>query len=249
MRPSEQTILVEMSFICIRMENHFHIKGWALNLVLIQRPRGTRWWPIDSGATSQINRISSTQRSYLKLIELKISGTCISMIFLTEIIDEGHLYAEFIISFQLCDSCFATAGINWHQNEQGDAYFNVHYPRGHLHSTRNHYHRWKRVYYLRLLDPEIPPNTYLFPSGQPRSRWFSCGDYRTYCHRNGEISRYWRGLRRQCIKTEPIKSLRGICYAFFEFVRLFSRPCLLGTCFRRLAANSSSHHKQSGLHL
>ena len=25
---------------------HFHIKGWALNLVLIQRPRGTRKWPI-----------------------------------------------------------------------------------------------------------------------------------------------------------------------------------------------------------
>ena len=101
MRPSDQTIHMEMSFICLRVENHFHIKGWALNLVLIQRPRRTRWWPIDSGATSQINRISSTQRSYLKLIELKISGTCISMIFLTEIIDEGHLYAEFIISFQL----------------------------------------------------------------------------------------------------------------------------------------------------
>ena len=35
-----------MSFICMRMKNHFHIKGWALNLVLIQRLGGTRKWPI-----------------------------------------------------------------------------------------------------------------------------------------------------------------------------------------------------------
>ena len=40
------TFLVEMSFICMRMKNHFHIKGWAPNLVLIQRPGGTRKWPI-----------------------------------------------------------------------------------------------------------------------------------------------------------------------------------------------------------
>ena len=33
-----------MSFICMRMKSHFHIKGWAL--VLIQRPGGTRKWPI-----------------------------------------------------------------------------------------------------------------------------------------------------------------------------------------------------------
>ena len=31
------TFLVEMSFICMRMKNHFHIEGWAPNLVLIQR--------------------------------------------------------------------------------------------------------------------------------------------------------------------------------------------------------------------
>ena len=36
------TFLVDMSFICMRMKNHFHIIGWALNLVLIQRPGGTR---------------------------------------------------------------------------------------------------------------------------------------------------------------------------------------------------------------
>ena len=40
------TFLVKMSLICMRMKNHFHIKGWALNLVLIQRPGGTRKWPI-----------------------------------------------------------------------------------------------------------------------------------------------------------------------------------------------------------
>ena len=32
------TFLVKMSFICTTMKNHFRIKGWALTLVLIQRP-------------------------------------------------------------------------------------------------------------------------------------------------------------------------------------------------------------------
>ena len=40
------TFLVKMSFICTRIKNHFHTKGWALNLVLIQRPGRTRKWPI-----------------------------------------------------------------------------------------------------------------------------------------------------------------------------------------------------------
>ena len=40
------TFLVKMSFICMRIKNHFHTKGWALNLVLIQRPVRTRKWPI-----------------------------------------------------------------------------------------------------------------------------------------------------------------------------------------------------------
>ena len=38
--------LVKMSFICMRMKNHFHNKGWALNLVLIQRPEETWNWHI-----------------------------------------------------------------------------------------------------------------------------------------------------------------------------------------------------------
>ena len=37
-------------------EKHFHIIGWALNLVLIQRPRGTRKWPIK--AYSPLTRLS-----------------------------------------------------------------------------------------------------------------------------------------------------------------------------------------------
>ena len=39
------TFLVKMSFICMRMQikiNHFHIKGWALNLALLQRREGSR---------------------------------------------------------------------------------------------------------------------------------------------------------------------------------------------------------------
>ena len=35
------TFLVKMSFICMRMKNDFHIKGWAPTLVLKQRPGGT----------------------------------------------------------------------------------------------------------------------------------------------------------------------------------------------------------------
>ena len=31
----------------MRMKNHFHIKGSALNLVLIQRPGGTQKWPTE----------------------------------------------------------------------------------------------------------------------------------------------------------------------------------------------------------
>ena len=34
-----------MSFICMRIKNDFHIKGWAPTLVLKERPGGTRKWP------------------------------------------------------------------------------------------------------------------------------------------------------------------------------------------------------------
>ena len=36
----------KLSFICMRMKNDFHIKGWRPTLLLKQRPRGTRKWPI-----------------------------------------------------------------------------------------------------------------------------------------------------------------------------------------------------------
>ena len=41
-----KSLKMSPSFICMRMKNHFHIKGWALKLVLIQRPGGTRKCPI-----------------------------------------------------------------------------------------------------------------------------------------------------------------------------------------------------------
>ena len=37
------------------MENHFHIKGWAVNLALIQRPGGTRKWLINFLGPSEEN--------------------------------------------------------------------------------------------------------------------------------------------------------------------------------------------------
>ena len=40
------TFHVKMSFICMRMKNDFHIKGWRPTLVWKQRPGGTRKWPI-----------------------------------------------------------------------------------------------------------------------------------------------------------------------------------------------------------
>ena len=46
--------LVKMSFICVRMKNYFHIKGWALNLVLIQRPGRTWKWSITLGREMKI---------------------------------------------------------------------------------------------------------------------------------------------------------------------------------------------------
>ena len=40
-----ETFVVEMSFICIIIENHFHINGFALSLALKVRCFGTRKWP------------------------------------------------------------------------------------------------------------------------------------------------------------------------------------------------------------
>ena len=45
-----ETFVVKMSFICIIIENHFHINGFALSLVLKVRFFGTRKWPISKTA-------------------------------------------------------------------------------------------------------------------------------------------------------------------------------------------------------
>ena len=52
MRPSAQPFLWKWVSFVTRMKNHFHIKGWALNLVLIQKTEGTCKWPINSCLTS-----------------------------------------------------------------------------------------------------------------------------------------------------------------------------------------------------
>ena len=41
-----KTFLVKISFICMIIKNHFHKKGFALGLVLKQRPAASRKWPI-----------------------------------------------------------------------------------------------------------------------------------------------------------------------------------------------------------
>ena len=46
------TFVVKMSFICMRMKNDFHIKGWAPSLVLKQRSGENRKWPIVQGNPS-----------------------------------------------------------------------------------------------------------------------------------------------------------------------------------------------------
>ena len=51
------TFLVKMSFICTRMRNYFHMKGWALNLVFIQRPGGTQKWPVTLIRTYDVEKI------------------------------------------------------------------------------------------------------------------------------------------------------------------------------------------------
>ena len=48
MRLGTQPFLWKMSFVCTRMKNDFHIKGWAPTLVFKLKPRGTRKWPIDN---------------------------------------------------------------------------------------------------------------------------------------------------------------------------------------------------------
>ena len=66
------TFLVKMSFICLRMKNHFHIKGWVLNLVFIQRPRGN-----SEMAYSQWSHGTNTLRLLFKQLNFFVVEVCI----------------------------------------------------------------------------------------------------------------------------------------------------------------------------
>ena len=67
------TFLRKMSFICMRMKNQFHIKGWALNLILIQRPGGTRKWPIP-GTFEVCEKFSSATWAFYRKGRYKAEG-------------------------------------------------------------------------------------------------------------------------------------------------------------------------------
>ena len=41
-----ETFVVKMSYICVRIKNHFHINGFAICLALKQRLGVTQKWPI-----------------------------------------------------------------------------------------------------------------------------------------------------------------------------------------------------------
>ena len=53
-------------------ENHFHIKGWALNLVLIQRPGGTRKWPQLPQAWGSRTSVQVNRGWYFQLLQEEI---------------------------------------------------------------------------------------------------------------------------------------------------------------------------------
>ena len=66
-----------MSFICMRMKDDFHIKGWAPTLVLKQKPGGTRKWPIGYRA---FGHTEPTAMICLSDHQTKIIGTQLSNI-------------------------------------------------------------------------------------------------------------------------------------------------------------------------
>ena len=69
------TVVVKMSFICMRIEKHFHIKGWALDLVLIQRPGETRKWPISKVEEISLALFGLLQRLPSKTIQYTTQRT------------------------------------------------------------------------------------------------------------------------------------------------------------------------------
>ena len=81
------TFLVKMSFICVRMNTHFHIKGWALNLVLMQRPGESRKWPIDLRDTDKSRYFAKTEFNNCFIIRL-------SNLFFNEYLAFCHFHAR-----------------------------------------------------------------------------------------------------------------------------------------------------------
>ena len=63
--------LVKMSFICIRMKNDCHIKGWAPTLVLKQRPGVTQKWPIGRALSLQLGIRHSWRFFFLFFFQIK----------------------------------------------------------------------------------------------------------------------------------------------------------------------------------
>ena len=78
-----ETFVVKMSFICIIIENHFHINGFALSLVLKVRFFGTRKWPINRSFPSSPGLCFKTRvgaqpliwKSFFILMQIKLIFT------------------------------------------------------------------------------------------------------------------------------------------------------------------------------
>ena len=87
------TFLVKMSFICIRIKNHFHIKGWALHHFLIQKPRETWKWLIKKAVFTSLGGMLANQQSNgpyfqvqktltFKMLEAKCKTLLVTMSFI-----------------------------------------------------------------------------------------------------------------------------------------------------------------------
>ena len=71
-----KTFLVKMSFICMRMKNHFHINDLALNLTLLQRLSNSRmtYWLTNDFVNWQANFFCIRRRSWLTIMLLTWEG-------------------------------------------------------------------------------------------------------------------------------------------------------------------------------
>ena len=128
------TFLVKMSFICMRMKNDFHIKGWAPTLVLKQRPGGTLKWPIGVRNPSSTDKESRIQHleSAIHSMESRVQD-CLGFPYMTweSLSIEITIYADIIrvisVKFLLVISLLYKTEWSWeltsHKNES-NWYFN-----------------------------------------------------------------------------------------------------------------------------